>query len=369
MAPQAAVVSYRLGGSDGVSVEARKWAWALGELGFEVRRVAGAIGDAGAPDDVVVPGLTIDANGRRGRSCRALRHHRRRHRRSRPGHRRERHARCRSTSTRRARCTRAVENTRARLLLRHHDLPWQRRNLASFENEFPPRVPDALHVTVNLRCAASLQARGFDAAHTVHNYFDLDPWGGDRESTRAAFGFADDELVLFHPARAIERKNVPGGVRFAARMARADGSHDPLLALGPRRRRVRGDARARARAFRGTRHHSVTPQPSRMPTRRATSSCSRRRGRGSATRRSSRSRRVARARRSRTRCWRRSSRRACGCFSTEAPEQLVRFLADTDDAREQYFDVNLRRARLSFALDDLPGAIEQTFAAHGWTAW
>ena len=49
MAPQAAVVSYRLGGNDGVSVEARKWAWALGELGFSVRRVAGAFEDDGGP--------------------------------------------------------------------------------------------------------------------------------------------------------------------------------------------------------------------------------------------------------------------------------------------------------------------------------
>ena len=31
-----AVVSYRLGGSDGVSVEAAKWAWAFRSLGFDV---------------------------------------------------------------------------------------------------------------------------------------------------------------------------------------------------------------------------------------------------------------------------------------------------------------------------------------------
>ena len=60
MAPQAAVVSYRLGGNDGVSVEARKWAWALGELGFAVRRVAGAIEDDGGPTTSSSPGLTID---------------------------------------------------------------------------------------------------------------------------------------------------------------------------------------------------------------------------------------------------------------------------------------------------------------------
>ena len=58
-----AVVSYRLGGDDGVSVEARKWAWALGELGFAVRRVAGAFEDDGSPDDAVVAGLTIDDTG------------------------------------------------------------------------------------------------------------------------------------------------------------------------------------------------------------------------------------------------------------------------------------------------------------------
>ena len=42
MAPQAVTISFRLGGDDGVSVEARKWAAALRELGFETRRVAGA---------------------------------------------------------------------------------------------------------------------------------------------------------------------------------------------------------------------------------------------------------------------------------------------------------------------------------------
>src|SRR5215510_10947895 len=60
VAPEAVVVSFRLGGADGVAVEARKWDRALGELGFEVRRVAGAIEDAGQPDDTVLPGLAIN---------------------------------------------------------------------------------------------------------------------------------------------------------------------------------------------------------------------------------------------------------------------------------------------------------------------
>jgi glycosyltransferase involved in cell wall biosynthesis len=57
------------------------------------------------------------------------------------------------------------------------------------------------------------------------------------------------------------------------------------------------------------------------------------------------------------------------CFSTEQPDVVTRFLREPDARRETYFDVNRRRAALSFALAELPPTIEQTFATHGWTAW
>ncbi len=49
--PVAAIVSFRLGGSDGVAVEAAKWSGALAALGFDVRTVAGE-----GPVDRLVPG-------------------------------------------------------------------------------------------------------------------------------------------------------------------------------------------------------------------------------------------------------------------------------------------------------------------------
>ena len=58
-APEAVVVSYRLGGADGVAVEAAKWEWALRELGFTVRRVAGEF-ETLRPDDTWLPFLAID---------------------------------------------------------------------------------------------------------------------------------------------------------------------------------------------------------------------------------------------------------------------------------------------------------------------
>ncbi len=56
-------------------------------------------------------------------------------------------------------------------------------------------------------------------------------------------------------------------------------------------------------------------------------------------------------------------------FSTEQPDQVLRFLAEPTDVREKYFDVNVHRAQLSFSLADLPGAIDEAFANHGWLAW
>ena len=61
MARTAVLLSYRLGGTDGVSVEAAKWEWALRTLGFTTRRVAGHLCDEPRPDDVAVPGIAIDA--------------------------------------------------------------------------------------------------------------------------------------------------------------------------------------------------------------------------------------------------------------------------------------------------------------------
>ncbi|MEI8051113.1 MAG: hypothetical protein WCI12_06730, partial [Actinomycetes bacterium] len=57
---RAGIVSYRLGGADGVSIEAEKWAWALERLGFAVHRIAGA-GPAGAVE--VISGLGIEFDG------------------------------------------------------------------------------------------------------------------------------------------------------------------------------------------------------------------------------------------------------------------------------------------------------------------
>ncbi len=365
MAPQAVTVSFRLGGDDGVSVEARKWSWALHELGFATRRVAGAFEGPAEHDDVVIPGLAIAASDAAPLDLRALRD-----------------ALdgadlvivdnlCSLPLNVDAANTVAhvaSEHT-GRVCFRHHDLPWQRRHLAHLEADFPPRVPGALHATINLRSRRELHARGYTDAVTIHNYFDLHPAPGDRAATRKQFGFVDDDFVLFQPARAIERKNVPGALRFAqqlhaispARSLRlwisgpAEDGYAPILERIIERARLPITVGRAATAGDAYAASDLVVFPSTWE------------GFGNPVIESI------------------AHRRACAAypypvlaelvaagvrvFSSQQPEAVTKFLDDTQDARDRYFDANVHRASVSFALADLPAAIDESFAAHGWIAW
>jgi glycosyltransferase involved in cell wall biosynthesis len=227
MTPEAVMVSYRLGGADGVAVEARKWEWALHELGFRVRRVAGEFDDGLRPDDTWLPFLAIDpaegalpdegalAASLAGAALVVVENL------------------CSLPINPEASTLTAdvLAQHAGPVVFHHHDLPWQRAGLTAPDG-IPPHRPDSLHVTVNDYSRLQLEHRGF-AAVTVRNSFDLDPPRGDRAATRAAFGFAEDAIVLLQPARAIPRKNVPAAIAFASEVAALETRQVHLWITGP----------------------------------------------------------------------------------------------------------------------------------------
>lgn len=225
MAPTAVFVSFRLGGADGVSVEAAKWERALRSLGFTTRRVAGALLDAPRRDDAVVPELVLDAGGEPSpaaveavldgadlvvvENLLSL-----------------------PLNLPAARVVTKVLAGHPRVLLHHHDLPWQRAEHAAVD-ELPPRLDGALHVVINDLSRRELGERGIEA-HLVRNHFDLSPPVGDRDGTRARLGIGERDLLVLHPVRAIPRKNVPAALALCAALdARLPGHRVHYWLPGP----------------------------------------------------------------------------------------------------------------------------------------
>jgi glycosyltransferase involved in cell wall biosynthesis len=211
--PTAAIVSFRLGGPDGVAVEAAKWQRALGTLGFTAVTVAGD-----GPVDRTLPGLAIGAGEapERGEVAAALDD-----------------ADlvvvenlCSLPLNPGAAAQVAAVLAGRPALFRHHDLPWQREQFA--DHGPPPDDPCWRHVTINELSRRELGARGVSAT-TVYNSFEVDPGldvgganagrrGAKGDAVRAALGVAETTRLVLQPTRAIPRKNVAGGIAAATEL-------------------------------------------------------------------------------------------------------------------------------------------------------
>lgn len=211
----AAIISFRLGAVDGVSIVAANWQHSLQQLGFSPRTVAGE-GEA----DVIVPALGLSEPELAAEGVDEL-------------------AAAVSAALAAADlvivenlCTIPLNLAASRVvaaelrgrpaILHHHDPAWQRPHLAHI-TELPPDDAAWRHVTINELTSKELAERGITAT-TIYNGFDVHPDrseagpAGDhgRERVRAALGVAPDEWLVMHPVRAIARKNVPAAIDYCA---------------------------------------------------------------------------------------------------------------------------------------------------------
>lgn len=195
--PTAAIVSFRLGGPDGVSVVAATWAGSLEALGFDVVTVAGD-----GPVDRLVPGLAIGAGtppapaevdaALAGADLVVVENL------------------CTIPLNLPAALV-VADRLRGRpAVLHHHDPPWQRPHFAHV-TELPPDDPAWRHVTINRFTERQFAERGLHAT-TIYNGFDVHEPPGDRDATRAALGVAGGDVLVIHPVRAIPRKEIPTAV-------------------------------------------------------------------------------------------------------------------------------------------------------------
>ncbi|HEY8092737.1 MAG TPA: glycosyltransferase [Acidimicrobiales bacterium] len=199
--PAVAFLSFRLGGTDGVSVVAETWRRTFEQLGFGTTTVAGE-----GPVDRVLPGLALDA--------------------PRPPERAELERALDGadlvvvenllTIPMNLPASRvAAEVLRGRpALLHHHDPPWHRARFAHV-TELPVDDPAWRHVAISRLAARELTERCGIRAEVIYNALEVDAPPGDGSALRTALELEAGRPLLLHPVRAIDRKEVPTALALA----------------------------------------------------------------------------------------------------------------------------------------------------------
>lgn len=250
-----ALCHFRIGETDGVSLEMEKWRRALEGLGHEVVYIAG---NAGASETIVIPELhyadefntTLTANafgaltdyadesalrdavdavsGSIGRQVRRAI---------------ERHAidvlvpnNLWSLGWNLAAglgFMEAVEATGKPAIGHHHDFHWERKRYAQptcgfvgdvLDLAFPPRIPTVRHAVINSLARDALLRRTGLAATIVPNVFDFDApaWEPDDYNSdfREALELEDDDICVLQATRVVERKGIEMAIELVAAMRR-----------------------------------------------------------------------------------------------------------------------------------------------------
>lgn len=202
--PECAIISFRLGSHDGVSATTRNWQKVLESLGFHTFTVAGS-GEA----DHILPGLAAHAPEP-------------------PSHEEMEAVLARGQlalvenmnsiplNLRASRVVMTVLRNR-RAIMHHHDPPWQRVQYAH-QMDFPMHDLTWQHVVINDFTLRQMKERGIREVRRIYNPFDTAPKPGDREDARAKLAVAEGELLVAHPVRAIQRKNISGAIHITEKL-------------------------------------------------------------------------------------------------------------------------------------------------------
>lgn len=126
--------------------------------------------------------------------------------------------------------TQLAAETGIPVLAHHHDLPWERQrflvNSATdvISAAFPPALPNVRHACINTTQREAIARRLGRTAKVIPNVMDFEnpPPAPDEVTAglRADLGLSDDELFVLAPVRVVPRKGLEHAVELVARLGR-----------------------------------------------------------------------------------------------------------------------------------------------------
>lgn len=126
--------------------------------------------------------------------------------------------------------TEIVAETRMPTIAHHHDFYWERtRFLVNSAWDylgmaFPPRLPTINHVVINSSAAAELAHRTGISSTLIPNVMDFDhpppPPDEFAADVRQTMGIRDDELFVLQPTRVVKRKGIETSIELVKRLDR-----------------------------------------------------------------------------------------------------------------------------------------------------
>ena len=112
----------------------------------------------------------------------------------------------------------------------HHDFYWERDRFTTnavadyLSLAFPPNLPSIRHVVINSHASAQLSLRTGISALMSPNVMDFanppEPPDDYAADVRLALGLADDELLILQPTRVVQRKGIEHAIELVHRLGR-----------------------------------------------------------------------------------------------------------------------------------------------------
>ncbi len=126
--------------------------------------------------------------------------------------------------------TEFIAETNIPVIAHHHDFFWERKRFLTncvwdfINSAYPPHLNSIQHVVINSSGQNQLALRTGISSTLIPNvmHFEMDPPGKDEYNAdiRQALGLEDDELLILQPTRVVQRKGIEHALEMVSRLKR-----------------------------------------------------------------------------------------------------------------------------------------------------